>query len=87
MQRDCQYIAADMTVEIPTGHVSPRRNGVRGNPNLYLDQPIKKRDANQLEAMFLTPTTVLLPPGFDRVAVYKCLHLSPSCPNTLVTNM
>ena len=30
-------------VEIPTGQVSPKCNGTRGNPNLYLDQPITKK--------------------------------------------
>ena len=30
------------TGEIPTGHISPQCNATRGNPNLYLDQPIIK---------------------------------------------
>ena len=29
-------------VEIPTSHVSPQSIATRGNPNLYLDQPITK---------------------------------------------
>ena len=58
-------------VEIPPDHMSPQCNATQCNPNLYLDYSfIEKGDANQLEAMCHTPQTVLLPPGWDCVAVY-----------------
>ena len=57
------------TVGTPTGHMSPYCNGVLSNPNLYLDQPITKGDASQLEVMSRTPLTVILPTDYDCLAV------------------
>ena len=47
-------------VEILTGYMSTIHCHW-GNPNLYLDQPITKSDATQLEAMSYAPLKVLLP--------------------------
>ena len=57
------------TVGIPTGHVNPWCNGALGNPNLYLDQPITK-----VRGHVSYPLTVLWPPGWDCVAVYRTSH-------------
>ena len=44
------------TVGIPSGHVSPWCSGTRGNPNLYLDQPIAKAWCQPIGGQVSCPT-------------------------------
>ena len=74
VQGDCHGLCE--TAEIPTGYVSPECITTYGLFSLYLAN--HKCGASQMEIMFYVPLTVLLPPGWDCVAVSQEQVYAPS---------
>ena len=61
-------------MEIPNGHVSLKYFVAEATPTYIYTHRSLKGGASQFEAVTHIPLTILLPPGWDCVAVYHAPH-------------